>query len=135
MKAIVCTDSSGGMMFNRRRQSRDEEVRKRISTLSAGAVLRMSPYSARQFAGELPENAVVSPDFLSEAGPDDYCFIEEKDFSPFLDQIDELIVFCWNRDYPRDAVLPVDLATWNLAAQENFAGRSHDEITQEVYCR
>ncbi|MBD5560091.1 MAG: ribonuclease Z [Clostridia bacterium] len=135
MKAIVCVDNGGGMMFNRRRQSRDQEVRRRLGQISSGGTLRMDAYSARQFAGNLPDNAEVSEDFLDSAGPDDFCFVEDRDLTPHLGQIDELIVFRWNRDYPRDQVLPVELADWQCISSQDFAGSSHDKITQEVYIR
>lgn len=135
MRAIVCIDDGGGMMFNHRRQSRDAQVRSRIRALSEAGVLRLDAYSARQFARELPGNAVVSEDFLSEAGDGDYCFVEDRDLSPYLDRVEELIVFRWNRDYPRDELLPVDLSGWRLVSTEDFAGSSHEQITQEVYSR
>lgn len=135
MKAIVCLDEGGGMMFNHRRQSRDAAVRGRIAEAAAGALLRLDAYSARQFGGDLPVNARVSEDFLEEAGPADYCFVEDRDLTPYLDRVEELIVFRWNRDYPRDQVLPVDLSGWRLAASEDFAGSSHERITQEVFVR
>lgn len=135
MKAIVCIDDGGGMMFNHRRQSRDLEVRRRVCSLTEHAALRLDAYSARQFAGDLPGNAIVSEDFLDEAGSGDYCFVEDRDLLPYLDQVEELIVFRWNRDYPRDQLLPVDLSAWKLAAAEDFAGHSHEQITQEVYCK
>lgn len=133
MKAIVCVDDGGGMMFNHRRQSRDREVRDRICSLSEAGVLRLDAYSARQFTGGLPPQAVVSENFLSEAGSGDFCFVEDRDLSPYLDQVEELIVFRWNRDYPRDQLLPVDLGAWKLTCVEEFSGSSHDQITQEVY--
>ena len=135
MNAIVCIDDVGGMMFNHRRQSQDSALRAHIAELTSGYPLWMNAYSARQFGDMLPENAVVDEDFLARAGTDDFCFVENADLEPVLDRIAELIVYRWNRDYPRDTILPADLGDWILVSSENFAGSSHDEITQEVYTR
>lgn len=135
MIVIVCIDDGGGMMFNHRRQSQDRILRGRIAEETKDSRLLMDPYTARQFRDNLPQNAVVSEDFLEEAHEGDYCFVEDKDISPYEDKIEKIIVYRWNRDYPRDAVFPVDLSGWQLESTEDFEGSSHDEITREVYVR
>lgn len=135
MIVITCIDDGNGTMFNHRRQSQDRVLRDRIARRSARSRLLMSPYSARQFKDSLPANAVVSEDFLDQAGPGDYCFVEDADPSAFQNDIEELIVYHWNRNYPRDTLLPFELADWHLQSTEDFEGSSHDEITEEVYVR
>lgn len=133
MHVIVCLDNRNGMMFNHRRQSQDRVLRERVAELSAGANLFMDAYTARQFRQDLPENAIVSEEFLSEAGAGDYCFVEDQDICAHLDRIETLIVFRWNRDYPGDTYLPITLDDWILLSTLDFEGSSHEEITQEVY--
>lgn len=135
MKAIVCIDDEGGMMFNHRRQSQDSSLRAQIAQLTAGHLLWMNAYSARQFGDMLPENVVAAEDFLQRAGEDDYCFVENADLGPVLPDVTELVVYRWNRDYPRDTLLPADLGDWQRVSSLDFPGSSHDEITQEVYRR
>ena len=51
MILMVCVDDNGGMMFHRRRQSRDRRLVERILTLTQGSLLRMNAYSAALFSG------------------------------------------------------------------------------------
>ena len=47
----------------------------------------------------------------------------------------KLILFHWNRVYPADLHSTLDLSGWNLTETEEFAGNSHEKITQERYVR
>lgn len=135
MIVLTCVDKNNGMMFNHRRQSQDRAVRKRVEEISSSGTLRMDPYSAKQWKNHLPENAIVSADFLQQAGPEDYCFVEDTDMAPFEDEISELILFRWNRVYPKDTSFPIALNQWNLEDAEEFNGCSHQDITQETYIK
>lgn len=135
MIVLTCVDKNNGMMFNQRRQSQDRAVRKRVEEISANGTLRMDAYSAKQWKNHLPKNALVSEDFLQEAGPEDYCFVENTDMAPFENEIKELILFRWNRVYPKDTSLPIALNRWNLEDAEEFNGSSHQDITQETYVK
>lgn len=137
MNLIACIDEGSGVLFNHRRQSQDRVLRTQIvqHAIDAGKRLFMSPYTARQFRDGLPENAVVSDSFLSEAGCGDYCFVEDADPSMYADRIERLILFRWNREYPRDTLLPFDLTQWRLLSTRDFEGASHDRITEDVYVR
>ena len=44
MKIIICLDDDNGMMFNNRRQSRDEKVVKDIIEMTDGHSLWMNDY-------------------------------------------------------------------------------------------
>ena len=46
-----------------------------------------------------------------------------------------MIVFKWNRVYPKDFEFELDLSKWKLAESSEFKGSSHDNITMEVYVR
>lgn len=135
MNVIVCLDDKNGMMFNRRRQSRDRAVCARIAALTAGSVLRMAPYSAELFGPEIPD-ACIGDDFLENAGLGEYCFVENAPLAPWVERIERLTVFRWNRVYPADVRLDLELpGAWHLARTEDFPGHSHDRITMEVYER
>ena len=51
----------------------------------------------------------------------------------FNDKIEKLIVFKWNREYPSDFSLDIDLSQWSLISTTDFKGNSHEKITMEVY--
>lgn len=132
MRVIICLDDHNGIAFNNRRQSRDRIVVDRTLQLSDGRPLRMSLYSAKLF----PAPAVLAgDDYLTAAGDEDFCFVELTDPAGFATKIQELIVFRWNRVYPADVHLTLDLSQWKLVHTEEFPGHSHDKITMEVYGR
>lgn len=132
MKVIVCLDNNNGLMFNRRRQSRDSNIIRDIAETINGATLRVAPYSASLFSGTLTVNA--SDDFLSGASDADYCFVENVHLFDYKNDIEELIVYKWNRDYPADLYFDIDYAKeYQLRNSTDFVGTSHDKITKEVY--
>ena len=131
MHAIVCIDNQMGMLFNHRRQSQDRSLRDYLQNLAKSHRLLMNEYSGKQF--EDTKSICISENFLLEAGKDDFCFIEDKALLPVADRIDSLILCKWNRDYPGDFFLDLDLSSWHLTYVEEFSGSSHDQITVEVY--
>ncbi len=136
MIVIVALDDRGGMMFNHRRQSQDEILRERILKVTAGKKLWMNHYSEKQFpnAAEIPQ-INVSDDFLSEAGPGEYCFVENESLAPFAKWVEGLIVYRWNRAYPGDQKFDIPLDQWRMVSSVDFQGKSHEKITEEVYGR
>jgi hypothetical protein len=132
MKIIVCLEDNNGMMFNRRRVSSDAVVTRRILEIASGKKLWMSPYSSKLFAGE---NVCIAEDFLSRAQTGEYCFVEDADIDGYTDRMEEMILFRWNRRYPSDRKFLLSLDEWKLVSTEEFAGKSHPLITQEVYER
>ena len=153
MKIIVCVDNQNGMMFNHRRQSQDRVLRKRILELTGGKKLWMNAYSQKQFLQDLQGNGTmperqepsgqsgqlgqiqVDDAFLEKAGTGEYCFVEDMDVVPYESRIEEVILYHWNRDYPADMYFKVDLSGWNLAETQEYAGFSHEKITEERYVR
>lgn len=131
MKVIICLDDSNGYAFNQRRQSQDRIQREKMLEKIKGCVLYMSPYSAHLFEGV--ENIVVSENYLDEAGENDYCFVELEDLSSYVTQMNEIIIYRWNRAYPHDRYFPLDLTSYQLIQTAEFAGSSHEKITEEIY--
>ena len=133
MVLIVCLDEKHGMLFNRRRQSQDAVVQEDILALSAGKTLWMNGYSAKQFPTDAP--VTVAEDCLAQAGAGEFCFIENLDALPYAEQVEQVIVYQWNRRYPADFyfTLPLDAPEWVLQQTAEFAGKSHEKITKEVY--
>ena len=132
MTAIICVDDRNGMLFNHRRQSQDRVLRQDLLREAAGHILRMNTYSLRQFK-EAPPNVRSSEDFLEQAKPGEFCFVEDRDPLSFADRIEKLILYRWNRRYPADLYFTLPLEGWTLERREDFPGSSHENITKEVY--
>lgn len=129
MQVIITVENRNGMLFNHRRVSRDQKVSERILAYCQEKDLWMNAYSAKLF--ENNQQIRVSETFLEQK--DAICFVEDQDVTPYLPEIDTIILFHWNRDYPADFFFTVDLSEWNRIHQEEFAGKSHEKITMEVY--
>lgn len=132
MKIIVCVDKSNGMLFNSRRQSQDEELRKRIIEISKNSKLLMNDYSAKQF--ENKNNIFISENFLNEAEKENYCFIENSEIP--TEGLEEIIIYKWNRKYPADTYFEIDLKKgFKKISSTDFSGSSHEKITEEIYIK
>jgi len=135
MIVIVCLDDNGGMMFNKRRQSRDRRVKEEVQRICMGKRLWMNGYSAKLYAGMEGVDVRTDEDFLRSAGDSDYCFVETELLEPVQDRISQIIVFRWNRKYPSDMRLDLELGKWGIESEEEFPGTSHDKITKTVYVK
>ncbi len=128
MKLIVCVDDKNGMLFNKRRQSRDKILIENVLEVCKGETLYINEYSATLF----PENSVViCEDF--ETLENGYIFAEN--FMVDEDKINEIIIYKWNRVYPADTYFNISLDGWSLAETVDFVGSSHEKITREIYVR
>lgn len=135
MIAVVCVDDSMGMMFNGRRQSRDRVLAARVAELARGNRLWMNPYSYELFENIAEGNINIDLDFLSKASDGELCFVENEELQAVENIIEKLILFRWNRSYPSDMTLDIDLRNWRLEESQDFVGSSHDKITMEVYIK
>ena len=134
MKLVVCVDDRMGVMFNKRRQSKDAKVREDIlSMLEEGKKLFVSPYTAKQFLPEEQEKLQISETFLLEATKEDICFIEDSDVSELVDSIESIILYRWNRHYPSDKYFTLDLSNYDFVSSIDFVGNSHPEMLKEEY--
>ena len=137
MILIVCVDDDNGMMFNHRRQSQDHCLRSHILAITTGKRLWMDVYSAGQFSIEETENIDIDDYFLSKAAVGDYCFVEDLDVSKYENLAEKVILYRWNRKYPGDLFFSIPLQDhgWKLIKSTDFAGSSHDKITEEIYSK
>lgn len=136
MTVIFCIDDRGGMVFNKRRQSRDRVVTSDVLTLAReeGKILSVSPFSEKLFA-EAGAEVRVLEDIVSEAKRTDICFVEDITPSAFGKKVSRLVVYKWNRVYPADLYADVELSRWKLTSSEELSGYSHEKITKEIYVR
>ena len=132
---IACVDDGMGMMFNKRRVSRDDTVIKRIIKIADNNRIWMSQYSYPLFENVKTENIVADESCFDKASSDEYCFIENLSMTNHKDKIDKIILFRWNRSYPSDVKFDIDLNEWKMNSSEEFAGNSHECITMEVYSK
>ena len=135
MIVMLCVDDKNGMLFNRRRQSKDRVLCQHILELVGTGRLWMSPYSKKQFADTKQAEVIVDEAYLEKAGAGDYCFVEDRDVALYENRIEQIILFRWNRIYPADIFFTLDISGYTLEKTENFAGNSHDKITKEIYRR
>ena len=135
MIAIVCLDDRKGMLFNRRRQSKDRAVVEKLLEMTKGSRLWIHPFSEKLFAENRAEHIVSDECFLEKADRGEYCFVENCGLAEAGERLEKIIVFWWNRSYPSDLRLDLCLEDWKRTETEEFAGYSHEKITREVYER
>lgn len=142
MKAIVCVDDRNGMMFNKRRVSRDREVCRAILEMCAGKRLLMNESSSTLFMPLFKEyrnknldtpEIVTDSQYMTKAGDEDWCFVEDVSLKPYQNQIDTLVIYRWNRCYPADFHLDITTDRWQTVHCREFCGFSHEKITEEIY--
>ena len=117
MILISCIDDRGGLLFHGRRLSRDRVLCQDVLRTCAGSPLWMAPGSRSLFSSlrdGLSSSILTSEDFLAQAAPGEFCFLEDR---------------------PADLFLDLDPAAlgWSLLGREEFPGSSHKKITKEVY--
>lgn len=135
MTVFVCIDDLGGMQFNHRRQSRDRAQLADMLALVGPRRLLCHPCS-RSLLEEGGAHPVVDEQFLTLAQAGDCCFVENQALLPLADKISTLVLYRWNRTYPRDFLLDIPLpGAMRLCEAVEFAGHAHDKITRERYER
>ncbi len=133
MKVILCLDDRNGMLFNHRRQSRDRAILEKTRKICGGNSIYMNHYSEKMFEQFGP--VASKEDFLDYAGDDDWCFVENVSLKKYEEQIQEILVFRWNREYPADYFLDIPLANEKrtFRGYVEFPGYSHEKLTMEIY--
>ena len=139
MHVILCADDRNGMMFHRRRQSRDRAVLEDIEKLRAGKTLLMYKYSDKMFSeyGYSDHETFESSEAaLTAAGEDDFCFLEDISPAAHRGRIGSIVIYRWNRHYPSDLRIEGDLLDgWAAVERMDFEGNSHEKITREIFER
>lgn len=134
MVIVVCMEERRGMLFNKRRVSRDVVVYQDLLN-SCPQKLWMNRYSSPLFSQFPQERLGIAEDFLQQAAAGDWCFVENQRLQPYEPVIEAVVIYQWNRRYPADFYFDLDLTQWKLQSSEEFAGTSHEKITKELYRR
>lgn len=116
----ICLDDKKGRMFNHRRQSRDQAVTEEIQKICMGKKLWMSPYSDQLYVSLKGMELTVNPNFLSQAVSGEFCLAESEGLAAYEESIEQTIVFWWNRTYPADVYLDLDLSQWERKKGMSF---------------
>jgi len=130
MTIYLCLDDRNGMLFNKRRQSRDAKVLEDIQT-SIPDVLTIDPFSEKLIR-EAGIPYVLAPEVFAE---DTHFFLEARSAAEVLPLASTVVIYRWNRHYPADVRFDGDLTVFTLESTCEFAGKSHETITKEVYTR
>lgn len=118
------------MMFNNRRQSRDKCIIDDIKNmLGKDSICVFSKYSNLLFENSI--NTVLY-DGITDTG---YFFAENIHLKQFECKIEQLIVYRWNKIYPADFYIDINLSNFKKIKSEDFCGNSHKIITKEIYVK
>lgn len=122
-----------GMMFNNRRQSRDSKVLEDV--LGYAKKIWIHPFSETLFLtveDKTGVEVIVDADFLKKSKKGEHCFVENQELMSYSNDIEEIIIYCWNRKYPSDFKLDLDLKKWEPKEVTEFVGHSHEKITKTI---
>ncbi len=135
ISVIVCVDERMGMMFNKRRQSRDRVLIQDIIN-SCDEKIYIGEYSRLLFEPHEGRYAVCKNP-LDDCPDGGICFIENLPLAPHVGNISRLTVYNWNRRYPFDMRLDIDIEKegFRKVSETEFVGSSHDKITKGVYVK
>lgn len=135
MILIVCVDERNGMLFNNRRQSRDKILTSHILEKTKNNRLWITGFSQDLFDIVENKNIIIDNEFIEKTKEEDFCFVEDVDANTFIDKVDRIILYNWNRHYPADKHFNIMLDDWEMVSEEEFSGSSHDRITERIYVR
>lgn len=137
MNIIVCLDDKNGMMFNKRRQSQDRILRANIREEVKDKFIFMNNYSYKLYKDIDNGNIKVCEEYLDECESNDFCLVEDKLLNNYINKINTITIYKWNRIYPADLYFDINLNdnSWELINEEDFEGSSHEKITKKIYRR
>ena len=129
----VCIDDNGSMLFGGKRQSRDRALIKEFVESVGDRRILINGFSASLFKDY--EDVTVCRNPLGKAKNTDVCFIENLPLKPYEKNIDELIIYSWNREYPIGTRLDISPEEIGLTLKEevDLIGSSHEKITKRIY--
>ena len=124
MKIIVIIDEENGILFNNRRVSKDRYIIDDI--LNSYKKIYID-----EFSSDLIDGIICN---INDTKDDNYYLIENIDIKDYKN-IDEIIIYNFNRLYPSDFKFEFDLSNYYIRGTSSFEGYSHDKITKTIYKR
>lgn len=134
MKLVICIEDRGGMLFNKRRVSRDKLMIADFAEYAGDSTVFIEPYSEELFS-EASLNMIISENPMKFAEDGDFVFIERQEPRAFAEAAKEIVIYKWGRRYPFDTSMnfsPEELG-FKLESTFEFRGNAHEKITREVY--
>ena len=135
MTVVVCLSDGEGMLFNKRRQSRDRALIKDVADMCGEKkALCISGFSEK-YLKESGIAVCVFDNPLKAAGDGDVVFVENLPLAPYLYKIKRLVIYRWNRTYPTDFKIDInpEKSGMTLVSTLDFQGYSHEKITKEIW--
>ena len=133
MNVILCLDDNKGLLFNNRRQSRDKAVSDDIFNGLNGEKLTVTSFSEKMFSDYSEKIIVDDNPFGNDESK--YIFAENLSLQQYINKIDKITVYNWNRVYPCDFYCDIDFSQFELIEEIEFAGNSHEKITKQVFVK
>ncbi len=135
ISVAVCLDDELGMMFYGRRQTRDRVLCREFLDSVNGRKIYVNSFSSVLFPDAA--NLIISDNPLEECEGGGVVFAENLDIKAHLPDINEFIIYRWNRSYPSDKKFDINLENekFNLTSIIEFEGSSHGNIRKEIYKR
>ena len=127
---VVCLDDKGGMTFLGKRQSRDRVL---IGELieSTNDLIYISEFSLPLFKDYTTRCKVVENP-LTDAPDGAVSFIENLPLLPVIDEVEEIMLYKWNRVYPADRKTDIPFNRYYVVRETSFVGSSHDKISKVI---
>ena len=133
LTVAVTVDDKMGIAFNKRRQSRDKLLIEDLCKYTDGDIY-VTSYSAALFE-DFNDRIKIVVDPIRQCPDGGLCFLELTDIAEHIDNITQLIIYRWNKVYPSDKKLGINIteSKLKLISSCDFIGKSHDKITKEIY--
>ena len=133
LSVALCIDERGGMLFGGKRQSRDRVLIEELISSTEGKVV-INEFSSSLFR-DYDDKVRIEKKPYKKCKAGDVFFVENIPLSEFIDDVNEIILYNWNRHYPSDVKIDIDPASlgFTLIQSTEFEGSSHDKITKEIY--
>ena len=80
-------------------------------------------------------NLNIDDNFIEKIGKDEYCFVENIPPNILIDKVEKIILYNWNREYPADRYLDIEIDKWIKETEVKIKGSSHEEIIEQIYIR
>ncbi len=130
MKIIACVDNNNGLLFNHRRLSKDRNV-----ILDIENVIKENEFACSEYSSQLFLNSKFKSFTIKNELPQGGYFFAEDILPKDLKNVDEIILYRWNREYPSDLKFEIDLKKYNEVDRKEFLGYSHEKITKIILKR
>ena len=130
MTVYLCLDDRGGMLFNKRRLSRDAA---QLADMAAEGPLTIDAFSEKLLLSANIPYTLADGELPADA----HFFNEARRPETLLPLAEKLVIYRWNRHYPSDVRWEGQPADFGFTLTETleFPGKSHEMITKEVYVK